>query len=279
MIPKIGFNSLSFFEHPIEKAIETIASLNYDAVELWAGRLPWADPHVSPQMNASSRKQLKRQIETSGLQISSLAAHIGLLHEQKSIRDEMVIYTKRCIDLASELTIPIVHIVSGTRLETIPTDKAWDLLLDSIGVCLAHARQNGLKLGIEAVVGMQIGSLEDLARVIKDLEPSKLYVNFDPSHFHVSGNNELKALRDLGERIVHIHIKDAKGHPQEYEFPPLGSGEINFKSLFSELKMMAYKGVLSIEYEGGIFGYPKDPHQAATYGKQFVDRLISETYR
>lgn len=113
-----------------------------------------------------------------------------------------------------------------------------------------------------------------------------LGINFDPSHLFWQGVDPKLFLRDFGERIYHVHMKDVAvtldgrsgilgSHLQfgdlkrGWNFRSLGHGQVNFEDIIRELNSIGYQGPLSVEWE--------DNGMERTYGAkeslEFVKRL------
>jgi sugar phosphate isomerase/epimerase len=93
--------------------------------------------------------------------------------------------------------------------------------------------------------------------------------NYDPSHLGYQGVDYVKFIRDLYERIYHVHMKDVwwghgdgtvgvfGGHtdftdPRRYwDFRSLGHGDIDFEEIIVALNDIGYTGPLSVEWEDG----------------------------
>jgi sugar phosphate isomerase/epimerase len=90
--------------------------------------------------------------------------------------------------------------------------------------------------------------------------------NFDPSHLHWQGIDPVRFIQEFGDRIYHVHMKDAivtldgtSGIISSYlnfdqpgrgwNFRSLGRGEVNFEEIIRELNRVGYKGPLSVEWE------------------------------
>jgi len=91
--------------------------------------------------------------------------------------------------------------------------------------------------------------------------------NYDPSHFGYQHVDYVKFIRTFGERIFHVHMKDAwwghgdgtvgvfGGHiafadPRRYwDFRSIGHGDVNFEEIIVALNDVGYWGPLSIEWE------------------------------
>jgi sugar phosphate isomerase/epimerase len=117
-----------------------------------------------------------------------------------------------------------------------------------------------------------------MRRLQEQLGDSRLKVNFDPSHLQVHGDDPIRAVRDLGSSIVHVHLKDAVGGPDEYAFPPLGKGRVDFVGLLRVLSDVGFEGFLSIEYEANAFGYPGEPDEVAKASHRFFKEISRRAF-
>ena len=93
---------------------------------------------------------------------------------------------------------------------------------------------------------------------------------FDPAHYLVRGDDVTAAYRELAPKVRHIHAKDALGRLEDFEFPPLGEGEIDFGSLMQAVKDTGFAGYVALEYEGFAWGHKPDPLQILQSGKEFL---------
>jgi sugar phosphate isomerase/epimerase len=91
--------------------------------------------------------------------------------------------------------------------------------------------------------------------------------NYDPSHMGYQGVDYVGFIRQFGDRIYHVHMKDvawsatpaqagvfgghlAFGDPRRYwDFRSVGRGRIDFESVIRALNEVGYSGPLSVEFE------------------------------
>jgi sugar phosphate isomerase/epimerase len=110
--------------------------------------------------------------------------------------------------------------------------------------------------------------------------------NYDPSHFVYQGVDYVQFIRELGERIYHVHMKDAWfsptpkrsgvfgghlpfGDPERYwEFRSLGHGSVNFEEIIRTLNFVGYKGPLSVEWEDQNMDREHGATEAAAFVKK-----------
>ncbi|HEY3329993.1 MAG TPA: sugar phosphate isomerase/epimerase [Capsulimonadaceae bacterium] len=135
-------------------------------------------------------------------------------------------------------------------------------------------KQHGVKFAIEAHPGFVVYNPETLLKLRK-LAGDNIGCNFDPSHFWWQGIDPIAAARALGAAgaIYHVHAKDTRIDPynsgingnldtksygdilnRSWVFRSVGYGHDEgwWKDFISNLLMIGYDNVLSIEHEDGL---------------------------
>ena len=86
-------------------------------------------------------------------------------------------------------------------------------------------------------------------------------------------------IKQWGNRIGHIHLKDAVGIPEmgKFVFPLLGEGKVNWLDFFTALNEIGYMGYCCVEFES--FSYyeqilDNDPEAAARISMEQIGKLI-----
>lgn len=112
------------------------------------------------------------------------------------------------------------------------------------------------ELGVTLLMETGQERAESLVRFIEDVGRSNVRVNFDCANMVLYGAGDpVDAVEILGNRIAHVHMKDAtwsstpgKTWGQEV---PLGNGDADIPRVVSKLRAIGYQGPLVIEREGG----------------------------
>ena len=270
---------LSMFS--VEKAIDMLAELGYQAIdislEVAPPYLPVPKPHMVPEADAGTRRRVRRHAEHAGVAIAAVNAHTNLIQGLAEARRANFEFVKRSIGLAADLGAPYVVTGGGSKDIYGRESQFWEWLVVELRELVTEADRLGVTLAIEA--GSPLGNLlHNLSRMQKLLSYEgleQLRVLFDPAHYHIRGDSEVEAYEALSQRVVHVHAKDARGCLEDLEFPPLGMGEIDFDGLIGVMVAANYDGYLSVEYEAFAWGYGSDPKQVLTESKDFLDRIVS----
>lgn len=169
---------------------------------------------------------------------------------------------KSRIDEAVLLNAPVVRIFAGDAKEDLPFDKAITAICDGLRESAAYAQEKGVQLALENH-GLLAGSSEKVRKILKETNHDNLYLTFDTGNFILVNEDSLRAFEELSSHIRHVHIKDFKVKPTDFDgngFKAVdgteyigvapGDGEIPFAEIIHRLHQMNYQGALSIEYEG-----------------------------
>ena len=123
---KIGFSTNAFTNKSLIYAIESVARIGYDGIEIVLD-----EPHAFLPLELSQKVSLKKKITENNLVISNLNSNTvegwdvnrnptekfepSLSNKDKKLRDWRIDYTKKSIELAVELDAPSICITSGLR--------------------------------------------------------------------------------------------------------------------------------------------------------------------
>ncbi len=267
------FHSVGLPNRPLSEVVALVADAGYSAIELNAETLPWAKAHITPVASADERHALVDVCRRHGLSIPAVGAHINMVGEAPDERTAAIEYVMGCIDIARDVGSPFVHILSGARAPNVDRGEAWRWFLGAVERTSHYAESLGIGFGIEAIAGHVFYCVDDYHHIRRDLPGLPIRVNFDPSHLEVQNENPRRVIDELGDQIVHVHLKDGKGTFPDFQFPPLGEGTIDFTSLAGGLKALGYEGALSIEYEAQVFGFKKSEANILKEGKAFCDHF------
>ena len=272
-----AFHSVALDQLPVEAVMAMVARHGYDAIELNAETLPWAGPHVTPETDQETRRRISSLAQDLGIGISAISAHVSLIDPDPVSRADALRFTKGCIDLAVDLKAPVVHGLSGPLAPGVEEAEAWEWLTSAVTDSADYANSRGIQFAFEAIANHLISRTVELQQLLNRIGDNRLWVNFDPSHFHVMGDDPVAAARTLAGQTVHVHLKDAQGVPDDFTFPPLGEGRIDFAHMIGELRAGGYDGVLSAEYEAQVYGFDLPPDRILAHSHAFATRLIGLT--
>jgi sugar phosphate isomerase/epimerase len=143
----------------------------------------------------------------------------------------------------------------------------YDDFADRWGRILDVFDEVGVRFALEVMPGEIAYDISTTQRALEAVGHRDAFgINFDPTHLHWQFVDEVEFLRTFGDRILHVHCKDARrtltgrssilashlpsGDPgRGWDFISVGRGDVPFGSIVRALDDIEYTGPLSVEWE------------------------------
>jgi sugar phosphate isomerase/epimerase len=259
----------------------------------------------------SKRQDFLHAIESRRLVISGLSCHGNPLHPNREIAESHHAVQQKTIELAQKLGVERVNTFSGCPGDspqakypnwvTCPWPDDFDKILKwqwETQVIpywksqAGFAKDHGVKICFEMHPGFVVYNPETLLK-LRDACGDALGANFDPSHLFWQGIDPVYAIRKLGDAIYHFHAKDCKIDPinttvngvldtksygdeinRSWIFRTVGYGHDaqTWKDIVSNLRMVGYDWVLSIEHEDSLMPQTEGFEKAVSFLKGLIIR-------
>ncbi len=229
-----------------------------EAVELGLDGIELYEPYLFG-LDSSAKGQLADAIHNAGLEVSKYAsgcyAHAACCPCNPQDRERAIAYINKSVDEALIFRTNTVRVVSGWGGE-----DYWDILqsqglelpgilqsvADGLKACLDYAEEKQVVLAFEDHFGVGT-KIDDFMKILELVDDERLKVTLDTAN--VAGGTPAEFARLVGNRVVNTHVSDRKGHEHSVV---VGKGDIDFESVFRELKKAGYDGWLSLEvFVGG----------------------------
>ena len=216
--------------------------------------------------------QVRSLMDDTGVSISGLGYYPNPLSPNENESSVALEHLRRVIKGAQRLGLDTVNTFVG-RDWTRSIDDNWARFLEVWPPLVAVAEDHGVRIGIEncpmLFTADEWPGGKNLAispnvweRMFSEIPSPSFGLNFDPSHLIWQQMDVARAVRQFGERIIHVHAKDARldrdrldqvgilAHPLQYHTPKLpGMGDVNWGEFFSVLTDTGYDGPVCVEVE------------------------------
>lgn len=227
-----------------------------------------------------------------GVELAALSVHGNCVHPDKDVAASFEHDFRNAVLLAEKAGLNTIITFSGCPGDhpgakypnwvTCPwpddflkiLDYQWnEVLIPYWKEAAAFAEAHGVtKIALEMHPGFCVYNTETLLKLRAAVGPV-VGANFDPSHLVWQGMEPAAAIRMLGDAIYHVHAKDTKVDAintarigvldtkhygdeinRAWVFRALGYGHdiAWWKDLVSNLRLVGYDGVLSIEHEDSL---------------------------
>ncbi len=230
---KLCVNTDTFGDLPFEQALDAVAELGIEAVEIAAGGHSSA-PHMrigELLEDGDLRACFSRAIESRGLRLNAINCSADPLHPVHGEQHRQLI--RDSIRLAAELGVEKIVTMSGCpgdgpdarALNWIwfpwPEDmqairaEQWETALEVWGELAEVATSNGVeRIALELLPLQLVYNVPTLLRLREALGPV-IGANIDPSHMFWQQMDPLKVVAALGPAVHHVHLKDTELYPDE----------------------------------------------------------------
>lgn len=304
---KLGFLSAIVPDLSFEEVIDYAAEQGFQSIELASWPVGKAERRYAGvthiDVNSLSEQKIayiQKYVKDRDIEISALGYYPNPLDENLEQREVYIDHLKKVIEGAAKLQVAVVNTFVGRMQSKTPDEnmqefeKVWKPIV-------RFAEECNVKIGIENCpmyfsmdewpggknLAVSPAVWEEMFRIIPS---SNLGLNYDPSHLVWQQMDYIKPIYEFKDRIVHIHIKDAKVYkdkldrvgilasPLEYHSPKLpGLGDIDWGKFFSALTDIQYEGHAIIEvedkaYEASLESRKYAICQSRDYVKPFIGR-------
>jgi sugar phosphate isomerase/epimerase len=284
---KFGFLAgLGFQRWQAETVLSCLRDLGYTGVS-WP--YFWFDPRRQP---ADALPRLVGMTHEQGMEVAEVGIQQDLVEGDEATRHQRISTMTEVIRQAGELGVSNLNVYTGPapwnpRAPRLGTDiregEAWARVEAAFSQLLPAAEEAGVFLCVESVFGHVARDYYTTRELFTRCPSPALAINMDPSHYALVRNDIPWTVRQWGDRIKHVHLKDAVGrageHQQDFTFPLLGEGMVDWPAFLAALDDVGYNGFLTVEFES--FTYYRtvlesDPARAAAISMEQLKVLMRE---
>jgi D-psicose/D-tagatose/L-ribulose 3-epimerase len=260
-------------------AVESSAQAGYDLIEI-----PAVDPRT---VDAEHTVRLLAESAIDAVVSLALDVNTDVNTEDRAVSDRGEALLSRTVDFARDIGARYIGgvtysaMVKYTRPATAASRENSLAVLRRIA---AKAEESGISIGVEYVNRYESNLLNTAAqtvRFIDDLGAANVLLHLDTFHANSEELSLAAAVRDAGVRLGYIHASEShRGH--------LGTGVLDFPSLFRELARTGYTGPITFESFSRVIHPPAtantigiwrdpwtDPAQAARNAHAFLSAQLA----
>jgi inosose dehydratase len=165
------------------------------------------------------------------------------------------------------------------------SDAQWTVFADGADHLARRVRDEaGIRTVIHQHLGTLVESMGEVRRFLDSTDPSLVGVCLDTGHWTFgTGGDPAAAVRELGDRIWHVHFKDcdpavmAESRRLEWDgltstghgvFCELGKGCVDFPAVLGALREVGYDGWIVVEQD--ILPGMGDPRESARRNRAYL---------
>ncbi len=278
MMNPLGVHALVFVsgwsQDEAARAVDRAAASGYEYLEI-----PLIDP------KAIDVDQTRRALESAGVKpVTSLG--LGFDNDISSddpakvrlgealLNDALIVAR----DLGSAMLSGVLYSALGKYPKAASEAGHWNCV-KALGRLAEKAKASDITIGIEPVNRYEsnlVNTGDDALKLIESVGADNMVVHLDSYHMNIEEGPPGPLIERLGDRLGYVHINEShRGY--------LGTGSIDFRTLFQALAEHDYRGVITFEAFSAGIGDPKlnadlavwrplwrDPESLARHARDFM---------
>lgn len=232
------YNTLAYGLEPIDLGIARLARYGYDGVEFVG----------EPRDNdvASIVEQLKRHEIAASSVISIFTPERDVVSSDEAIRRNAVDYLRGNVDYAAALSADVVTFTPTACMKITPEtelEQEWAWAVQAATATAAYAADHGIRIAVEPWNRYEtylINRADQAAKFVDEVAAPNIGVMADAFHMSIEETDIAAAIRDVGNRLTHVHLADSNRAAPGY-------GHTDFDPIVQAIMDVGYEGWISYE--------------------------------
>ncbi|MBX3732802.1 MAG: sugar phosphate isomerase/epimerase [Verrucomicrobiae bacterium] len=242
----------------VETVIDRANRLGLAGVDILHRQMDLPEKEPLTAAHRAYLASLKRHAFRNGVSLCCLSIHQDFVDPDPAVRRQQVEHTRKCIEIAAALGVPVLRINSG-RWNTIASfddlmkargvepvlpgyteDDGFAWCVECLEQCLPDAARAGVMLAVENHWGLT-RTPEGLLRIAREVTSPWFGLLLDTGNFLEDPYDKLAA---LASKAVFIQAKTYPGGGEWYTL------DLDYPRIARILRDAGYKGWVSLEMEG-----------------------------
>lgn len=238
---RVAFTTLACPNWSLPQVIEAARRYGYEGVEL---RLIDGEV-IDTGMPRSERERVRRLFASADLPVVCVDSSIRLAAPVDPEATEAALLG--FLELAHEWHAPLVRVFGGPW----PPGSSRDQVLTDVARILARAAPTAQRLGtgIALETHDSFASAVTIAEVLRRVASPAVGALWDLHHPYRMGESAKQVVDLLGDRIFHVHVKDARRHNDGWDLVLLGQGDVPVAQSLDALQHRRYDRWVAVEWE------------------------------
>lgn len=233
----------TYHTYSLEESLAGAQRAGYSNVELTS--VPGWTEHVRRDAADEELGHVKDLLKKYGQTAISFAGHSDLASDQG------VGEFRKALNIAHKLGIHYVTTSTGGHDASShgSLDEQREMFLARIRPLCEEADGMGITICLETHGGL-VANGAISAELVQMIDRPNIGINYDPGNVIFYGNTDpTEDIKAAAPYVKHMHAKDNVGGAGVWNFPPAGTGEVNFASIFKTLDEAGFSGPVSVEIE------------------------------
>ena len=190
-----------------------------------------------------------------------------LSSRDETVRRKGIANIQQSVETALVCGATSVLVVPGVVQADQPYGETYEIAMNSMRELAWYAGERNMRLGVENVWNRFLLTPMEMGRFLDELNSPHVGLYFDCGNILSYGYPQ-QWIRELGSRLVKVHVKDFESSTRQWKY--LLQGSVDWKAVRTALGEVGYDDYLTAE----MGPYPVFPDQMARDTSVHLDRII-----
>lgn len=219
----------------LEEVAENTRAYGYSGIDL---RLLEREV-ITRDLVRSSREQLRQLFPPDMLPTVVLGTWVSFSSDDPETRARNETEAEQYLGLASDLRGPTIRVYGGRAAE-LGSERNVDIAVRSLERLAPLGEEAGVVTGVETHHGSSNSAV--VARTLERVTSQSVGAIWNIHHTAKAGDRPTDVIRNLRDRIVNVHIHDARRKGDGWELLLLGQGELPVRQCLRLLIESGFQG-------------------------------------
>lgn len=241
---KFGVSTLGCPAWSLEQVAERTREYGYDGIEL---RLIDGEV-ITPALVRANLDRLRRLFGNGQPELITLGTSVRVATASPEEQAGYLRDVSEFADFAAELKVPMIRVFGGRGAE----GESFESTVARAAELLQRAGEIAARVG--ATIALEthddFSRSSAVAAALARVPSPSVGALWDVHHPYRMGENVAEAWTNLANRLVEVHVKDARRLPgDKWQLVPLGEGEVPVREVVRALALRGYDGYVVDEWE------------------------------
>ena len=222
----------------MQRVADAVAEYGYDGIELRLVDGALIDATTLPP---TARDAVASVLKQASVSVACFDSSVRLT------RPETFLELRASLQLAHDLQAPFVRVFGGRADPQAPSTGSHEEIGERLAPLLDVAESLDVTILLET--HDVFSSAASTSALLDHVSHPRLGAVWDIRHTWGAGESPEQAAALLGDRLLHVHVKDARNTLDGLELCFLGEGHVPVRESLAVLRRVGYTGWISVEWE------------------------------
>src|SRR5690606_11661785 len=251
-------------KYPFTRVLDEIAETGYDGLELG----PWGYLPTDPDVLRAELEKRNLKLLSSVVPVNFADANAIEAAEAHALKVGRLLAALGAVAIVladDNGSVPELVQRAGQRTGSYLSPEQWDVYAAGVNrVARKIYDELGLKVVFHHHCAGYVETPEETQHLLERTDYDLVGLCLDTGHWEYAGGNALEAVKQYGERVRYLHLKDcdpnirAKAIEQKLDyfqataagvFCELGNGSVDFPGIIAEMERLGYDGWAIVEQD------------------------------